>query len=169
MDVPWLITRVARALPRPLVERVARRTFTAVLDRHANILQRMGEYAGKSFAFAPTDLPFVFVVRPLPRRIEIVPDGALAPGVAATISAPIVVLLALLEGRIDGDAAFFARGVEIEGDMEAVLAMRNSLDDAKIDLPTDLAPLAGPLRHVAELALDRVRRTLLEREGIAWN
>ncbi len=54
-------------------------------------------------------------------------------------------LVDLLEGRIDGDAVFFARGLTVEGDMAAVVALRNAVDSAEIDLAEDVLALLGPL------------------------
>jgi hypothetical protein len=71
----------------------------------------------------------------------------------AMVKGPLVLLLALLEGRVDGDAEFFARELDVSGDMEAIVALRNALDDSSIDLPSDLAPIAGPLAVSAQRGL----------------
>lgn len=49
----------------------------------------------------------------------------------------------MIHGTLDGDALFFARDLVIEGDTEAVLALRNALDDAEIDLLTAAAAALG--------------------------
>jgi predicted lipid carrier protein YhbT len=59
------------------------------------------------------------------------------------------VLLAMVHGTLDGDALFFSRDITIEGDTNAVLAMRNAIDAAEIDLPSEIAALFGPLGPVA--------------------
>ena len=87
----------------------------------------------------------------------------------ATVAGPMVLLLALLEGRVDGDAEFFARELEIGGDMEAILALRNALDDNAIDLPSDIAPMAGPLAGVLRKGLERVRESALRPRSAKWN
>jgi predicted lipid carrier protein YhbT len=63
----------------------------------------------------------------------------------------------LLEGSADGDALFFARKIEISGDTEAILALRNALDDNAINLPRDLSPLAGPLAGIVRAAMEQFR------------
>ena len=70
-------------------------------------------------------------------------------------------LLALLEGRIDGDAMFFARSLSITGDMEAMLALRNALDDSGFDLPRDLGKAAGLLAPLVTRFAETVRRRAL--------
>jgi len=41
-------------------------------------------------------------------------------------------MIELLEGRADGDALFFSRTLTVEGDMEAVVALRNAIDGSEI-------------------------------------
>jgi UDP-N-acetylmuramoylalanine-D-glutamate ligase len=62
-----------------------------------------------------------------------------------------------------------ARGIEVAGDMEAMLAVRNALDDAAIELPKELAPKSRLLRRPLEAGLERLRAALLAREGVRWN
>lgn len=168
MPLPQSAFRLLRVLPLPAVQVAANRAFAAVLGRHPGLLERMGPHAGRTFAFVPTDLPWAFLVTPGARKL-VVSRRRARVAADATISAPIVLLLALLEGKADGDAAFFARGIDVEGDMEAILAARNALDDAAIDLPRELAPAKGPLHWPAELGLQRLRAMLLAREGVRWN
>jgi predicted lipid carrier protein YhbT len=61
--------------------------------------------------------------------------------------------MGLVDGTYDGDALFFSRDIAVDGDIEAVLALRNAVDDASIDLLHEAAAWAGPLaavfRHAA--------------------
>lgn len=50
----------------------------------------------------------------------------------------------MLHGREDGDALFFSGALEISGDTSAVLALRNALDDAELDLTEELASWSPP-------------------------
>ena len=62
-------------------------------------------------------------------------------------------LIALLEGRIDGDALFFSRELSIEGDTEAVVALRNAVDSAEVDVLGDVMAALGPLAPFTRRAL----------------
>ena len=168
MPFPAPAFRILRAVPLPAVQAVANSALRAVLGNHPGLLERMGTHANRTFAFVPTDMPWTFLVTPRARKL-IVARRPSRIAADATISAPIILLLALLEGKADGDAAFFARGVEVEGDMESVVAVRNALDDAAIDLPRELAPTRGPLHRPLKLGLQRLRAMLLAREGVRWN
>ena len=68
----------------------------------------------------------------------------------------------MVHGAMDGDALFFSRDIVIEGDTEAVLALRNAVDDAEIDLADEVASMTGPVsKYVAEVF--RAARPLAER------
>jgi ubiquinone biosynthesis protein UbiJ len=68
--------------------------------------------------------------------------------VDVTIRGSLSTLIALLEGRVDGDALFFSRDLAVEGDTEALLALRNAVDGEGIDLLRDFAMCLGPLAPV---------------------
>ena len=78
-------------------------------------------------------------------------------------------MLALAEGRVDGDALFFARRLVVDGDMEAVLALRNALDDNGIDIVKSFGRLSGPAVGATTRILEAFRRGALESQGVRWN
>ncbi len=118
--------------------------------KHRHVFERLGTYADKTFLIDPTDLPFAFLLEP---RLEKPKIRTLKPetDVVAdtTIRGPLAELIALMEGRVDGDALFFSRALIMEGDTEAALALRNAVDGEGIDLARDFAALFGPLAPVA--------------------
>jgi len=164
-------TRLAALLPVPLLERLARMAFHQVLARHPGLLDRLDGHMGKRFAFLATDFDLAFVICPANRSLQVMRGGELPRtglrAAHAVVSGPLPVLLSLLEGASDGDAEFFVRALTVSGDMEAVLALRNALDDADIDLPDDLGVLAGPLSPLARRMARVVRSVMLENR--AWN
>lgn len=129
----------------------------SIARRHGAIFTRLGEHAGKRFLIEPTDLPFVFVVTPQAGDPTVTVARS-REGISsdARIAGPIAALIGLIHGTYDGDALFFSRDLLIEGDVEAVLALRNALDDAEIDLLAEasavLGPLASPAEQVGRLA-----------------
>lgn len=148
--------RVRRLLllpgPRHVAEIALNRLAGLLARRHAGMLERLADLAGATCLIVPRDLPAAFLLTlqpaPQPPRLELVnAEGAVA---RATIRADLATLLQLLEGRIDGDALFFSRDLTVEGDMEVVVALRNAVDDAGIDLIGDAASACGPLAVPAE-------------------
>ena len=152
---------------KPVRPQVLQPIFDAMLGmirrRHPDILERMADYADKPVCIDPTDLPFVILLDPNPEtpsltvRREIDPDE-----VAATIHGPLDMLISLAEGKVDGDALFFSRRLVIEGDTEVVVALRNAIDGAGIDLIEDislqLGPLGRPFRGLAGAAIGLIDR-----------
>jgi predicted lipid carrier protein YhbT len=130
------------------------------MKQHPGLFDRLGCHASKRYRFTPADLDWSFVIRPSLRHIKVYRKDK-APPVDAAASVPMVTLLALLEGRLDGDAVFFARSLTLTGDMEAMLALRNALDDCGFDLPTDLSLAAGPFAPVFRQLAERVRERAL--------
>lgn len=151
-----------RALPLPVMDAALRRLVQGILRSHPGSLERMGPYADAIFLVAPTDLPIQFRIR-LNSPAPVTCQRRSAPGHwDARITGPLPLLLAMLHGTLDGDALFFSREISIEGNTDAVLAMRNAMDAAEIDLPCEVANLFGPFsplaRRLAKLATPLVER-----------
>lgn len=173
--LPSLLQAALRPLPLAPLDPLLALILRAVLRRHPAIFDRLGEHAHKRFGLRPTDLPFALVLAPRPDSPRISAVRALPPrGLDARISGPLQALVALAEGQVDGDALFFSRTLVVEGDMEAVLALRNAMDGEGLDLVRDAAAALGPLAPFAE-RLGTSGRRLLDRmarpreAGPAWN
>lgn len=160
MILPKAVSRPIDHMPLPLLQQGTRLVFNQMLRQHPNLFDRLGAHASKSFRFTPTDLDLSFLVVPAQRRITVSRKSAHLTA-DASVGGPLLTLLALLEGRIDGDAMFFARSLSIAGDMEAMLALRNALDDSGFDLPRDLGDAAGPFAPLVTRLAEMVRRRAL--------
>lgn len=158
------LSHLLAPVPPQAIELPARWALQAVLERHPALLDRLGPHGGKRFVFIPSDLPFRFEIVPAERRLSVRRRGPVRQA-DVRISGPIFMLLALLEGRLDGDAVFFSRALSIEGDTEAILALRNAMDDSDLDLPTDLAAHAGPFGPMVRIGCGAIRRRVLGPEA----
>lgn len=164
---PHLIDRLIGRLPTLPLDMALRRFIGSLADRHPELFSRLGDYATRAFLIEPTDLTLGFLLRPDPAmpRLEAVKrgaDGTVSVAHDARIAGPLAALVGMVHGAMDGDALFFSRDIVIEGDTEAVLALRNAVDDAEIDLADEAAALAGPVsKYVAEIL--RAARPLAER------
>lgn len=156
-----------RPLPLLPLQLVLGGFLQRIWRRNPAIFDRLGEHSSARFGIKPTDLPFAFVVEAAPPRLSVVRD--LPRNLDARISASFANLLALLEGKVDGDALMFSRELVIGGDIEAVLALRNAVDDAQLDLVAELSalfgPMGGPARHVLEMARKSLTGTSGRRFG----
>jgi predicted lipid carrier protein YhbT len=161
MNLPKALSLPINHAPLPLLQGATRLIFDQMLRQHPGLFDRLGHHAGKSFAFMPSDLALTFLI--VPERRSITVSRKTSDTTAdACLSGPLLTLLALLEGRIDGDAFFFSRALTVSGDMEAMLALRNALDDSGFDLPRDLGKAAGPFAPLATRIAEAIRRRALE-------
>jgi predicted lipid carrier protein YhbT len=159
-QMPSLFARIGAVLPLMPLELVVSRLIANALAARPALAARLAAYAGRTFAIDPTDCAFCIAIT-LPGEVRVLRDVAVRHD--ARIAAPLLVLLGMLDGTYDGDALFFSRDLVIEGDTDAVLALRNALENAELDPATviDLPPgLRGPFNRLAAVALDGARRVL---------
>lgn len=172
MDFRALPVAAIAAMPAPLLALPTKLVFSRVITAHPNLFDRLGDHINKTFAFVLSDLPFAFIIQPAQKSIEVCSNVIFKNGkqhVDAEIEGPLSMLLALAEGQIDADALFFSRDLVATGDMEAMIALRNALDDNAIDLPSDLAGFFGPFKASAVKLLNFLRQQLLENKEKRWN
>ena len=154
---PRLVDHLVARLPTLPLDLALRRFITSLAERHPSLFSRLDEHAPKTFLIDPIDVSIAFVLRPDPAmpRLEAVkraPDGAIVAAYDARIAGPLAALVGMVHGAFDGDALFFSRDIVIEGDTEAVLALRNAVDDAEIDLADEVAAVTGSAsKFVAEI------------------
>ncbi|WP_152535339.1 SCP2 sterol-binding domain-containing protein [Bradyrhizobium sp. Ai1a-2] len=160
LSVPPLLALAVRPLPLLPLEAVLSIVLLRVCREHPRIFDRLGVHAGKRFGIKPTDLPFAFLLAPAPPRPRLSVVRNLPNDLDARISSPLAGLFGLVEGRLDGDALLFSRDLVVEGDVEAVLALRNAIDDAQVDPMAEIAGMFGPLAEPLKRAL-QVARTVV--------
>ena len=121
-----------------------------MMRRHPSVFERLSGLGRPTFLIEPRELPFGFLLRPgeARPRLEIVADPSVVQA-TARIRGSLRTLIELLEGRLDGDALFFSRELIVEGSTEAVVALRNAVDGAGVDVVADLLSILGPLSKPA--------------------
>jgi len=145
-------------LPLAPLQPVLRHVVEHVAASHGELFGRLGPHAGKKFLIDPTNLPFVLVLQPDPARPRLVARRRHpVPLHDAAITGTFGVLFAMIDGRLDGDALFFSRDLMVSGDTEAVVALRNALDDLDENVVDNLASAFGPLSAPARLAASVLR------------
>lgn len=153
---------LARFLPppplfllQPLLARIVRR----VAERHPELIERLGPHRRARFLIDPTDMPFLLLLAPDPERLSFTAlSRGERPAHDARIAARFLDLLRLIDCGEDGDAMFFSRDLDISGDTEAVVTLRNAIDDVDGSIAATVADLFGPpgravlalLRRMAE-------------------
>ena len=148
---------VLRTIPLRLVQTLAGRAARRLQERHPGVFERMTPLGPRTFLIDALDLPWRFEIAIADGKgtVAVLARDGEEPVTDARIHAPLAVLFGLLDGTIDGDAMFFTRDMTYEGDTEAVVALRNALDGAGIDLAEDLASAFGPFAGSARAAIGR--------------
>lgn len=136
-----VLARLSCLIVQPVLTRVVRR----IAAQHPTLFDRLGPHQGTDFVIDPVDLPFALHLRPDPQALvfRAVPRDAVPPA-GATIRGTFMLLLELIDSEEDGDAAFFSRDLEVTGDTEAVVRLRNALDDVDGSIAEDTAAMFGP-------------------------
>lgn len=150
--------RVLAPLPLPLLQPLLKRIVRNVARSRPELFSRLGPHQQKVFLIDPVNLPFVFLLTPLAesprlqarRRSEDLPHDARIAGTFLT-------LLNMIDGGLDGDALFFTRDLMIDGDTEAIVVLRNALDDLEGSIIDDVALQLGPLGKTALAIFRRIR------------
>lgn len=143
-SVPLLVALALRPLPLLPLEFALSLLLQRICKDHPRIFDRLGAHAHKRFGIKPTDLPFAFVLEPAPPRPRLTVVRELPADLDARISSSLPGLFGLVEGSLDGDALMFSRDLIVEGDVEAVLALRNAIDNAQLDVTAEIAATLGP-------------------------
>lgn len=169
--LPGIVALAMRPLPLFPLELALGRLLAGILARHPDLVGRLSGIERRRIAVEPDDLPFIVVLEPqessmslrLVRTLDTTP-------VHARIRGALPVLIGLVDGVYDGDALFFSRDLVIEGDIEAVLALRNAIDDADVDLIGEVAATCaayGPPMDGIKRVLEGILRAVLSNGGAA--
>lgn len=146
--LPPLVSAALRPLPLPPLELFLAALLKRIVRQHPRMFERLGPHAGKRYGLAPSDVPFAFILDTSAQAPRIRAVRRLNASLDARISGPLAALLGMVDGSYDGDALFFSRTIVVEGDIEAVLALRNAIDDADVDVIQEAAALLGPLGQI---------------------
>ncbi|MCC6202320.1 MAG: SCP2 sterol-binding domain-containing protein [Gammaproteobacteria bacterium] len=148
--------------PPPLfllpVQIVLARLVRHIAVRRPSLFNRIGLHRSKQFLIVPTNLPYAMLLQPDPVRPTLRAVPKQWRDYDARITGTALTLLAMIDGRSDGDALFFSRDLRVEGDTEAVVCLRNALDDLDGSVADDAAALFGPPGRMILSGLRRIRR-----------
>lgn len=146
----WLAASLMLAILQPILDHIV----AYVAQSRPELFARLGEHGNKRFLIDPVELPFpLYLVLDAARPRLMACDRHECPVHDARIAGAFLDLLDMISGSVDGDALFFNRGLSITGDVEAVVALRNALDDFDGSLVDTIAGAFGPLSSPARFAL----------------
>ena len=150
----WLLAGVPLALLQPILTHIA----THVARSRPELFARLGPHADKLFLIDPIDLPLVLLLRPNAARPSLRASRRdERPRHDAAIAGTFLNLLNMIDGSIDGDALFFSRDLRVSGDTEAVVALRNALDDFEGSALDSVVSAFGSLSAPLQLVISALR------------
>ncbi|WP_421855658.1 ubiquinone anaerobic biosynthesis accessory factor UbiT [Oricola sp.] len=145
-------------LPLPLfvLQPILARIVRKVAADEPSVFNRLGPHKHTRYIIDPANMPFVLQLHPDPDNLLLraCPRHDL-PDHDARISGKFFDLLQLVDCDQDGDAMFFSRGLDISGNTEAVVSLRNALDDLDGSLAARVADMFGLPGRAALAALRR--------------
>ena len=158
-----LIRAALRAMPPAALARVTDVLVRRMRRRHPRLFKNLArlEPAGAVVQLIPTDVPhkFVMTLGRDPVTFEVMQNAeqkrqtGQGNVTTAQISGSLGSLLAMLEGRVDGDTLFFSRDIEVSGDTALIVGLRNTLDREEINIFDEVTSLCGPFAQPARIAL----------------
>ncbi|MBN8606714.1 MAG: SCP2 sterol-binding domain-containing protein [Caulobacterales bacterium] len=120
-----------------------------VAASHPDMFARLGAHRTSRYVIKPTDLPLSLYLQPNPANPVLrLLSTSVRPAHDAHIAAPFAVLMRMIEADADGDALFFSRDLEISGDTEAIVSLRNAIDSLDRPLTDIVADVLGPAGRV---------------------
>lgn len=140
-----LLRSILAPVPLFIIQPALSKIVRHVSRNRPELFNRIGLHKDKLFLIDPENLPFVFVLKAHPDHPSLrAYRRRKAPATAARIAGTVLTLMDMADGRLDGDALFFTRKLKVEGDTEAVVCLRNALDDLEGSIIEDVADLFGP-------------------------
>ncbi|MCF8473428.1 MAG: SCP2 sterol-binding domain-containing protein [Emcibacter sp.] len=156
---PLLVAGMAmRSLPKRPLNHLLSRIAYHIQHNHPDVLERLRPITGCQFLICPTDLPHVIRLTVGDGHLDCVIEDEFMTSADVTISGPLMSLMDMMDGTIDGDALFFSRSLSIEGNTEYVLTLRNAIDSDDINLKQEILHILGPLKTPAEMILNIGRK-----------
>lgn len=136
--------RIIKPVPLFLYQPLMRKMSSHIADKHPHLFSRLGSHTDKRFLINPTNMPFVILLRPDPNALSMMAyRNKNDVEYDASITGSFVNLLRLMDSELDGDSLFFNRDLKVDGDTEAVVRLRNALDDIEGSVASDLADMFG--------------------------
>lgn len=154
------VGRIFARLPVPLAAPPLDLVAARIRRRHIHALSRIPFDEPRRLLVEAEDVGarLLVIARKGDLRLRPVPsEGKRAAD--ARVTGPLTALLDVATGVVDGDALFFSRELQIEGDTALIVALRNAFDDAHLDLAELIGP-PEPLRRPLVRLTRRARRDL---------
>jgi predicted lipid carrier protein YhbT len=156
--LPEILRLLLTPVPLFLLQPILGSIGAHVARARPELFARLGPHARKCYLIDPVDLPFGLALAPDPDNPVLwAYRRGQPPRHDACISGAFIDLFGMIDGALDGDALFFTRALRITGDTEAVVTLRNALDDLDGSIVDDVGGALGIFAKPAGLAIAALR------------
>ena len=118
--------------PKWLVKFVVIRGVASLRKRHPDLMTRLSPTYGREIYAYFTDLKYGVLLNIGEENTQVKVGEKQNPNLS--LKGKFFDLISIIEGKVDGDALFFSRKIEVEGDTETLIIIRNAFDSADICL-----------------------------------
>ncbi len=160
LNLVYILGFILKSVPLSYLQPFLRYAMQTMVTKHSDLFTRLNEEESNlDFIIDAKDIPFNFYMKPnveKPILLAIKKENNIEA--KAVIKGTLEDFLLMLEGKLDGDAAFFSKRLQIEGKTEYVVALRNAIDSVDVNVLEDLitplhSSLQGPLKYAVSLLL----------------
>ncbi len=145
-------------MPLSMLQPVLKHIVTSIAKYRPELFARLGPHKNTVFLIDPINLPFILRLHPDPQKPSLTAHRRRENQAGgARIAGSFLTLLNMIDGKLDGDALFFSRALIVEGDTEAIVCLRNALDDIEGSIIRDIAKLFGPPGRAFLEILNKIR------------
>lgn len=159
-----LARRAMILMPRPVLAHGLELLMRRLHNASPRLFRNLASLQRATILIEPLDLPHLFVLTlgQSPVTLQLVSSPQAVPQMpTAHIKGKLKALLDLLDSHTDSDALFFTRALTLTGDTSVVVALRNALERNPIDSLGSVASLFGPFAPLAQKAMLRADRAMV--------
>jgi predicted lipid carrier protein YhbT len=138
-----------KPLPKAPLNLVLKYLTDQMQQNHPSVIERLSVIAGTRFLICPTDFTFNILLTVFDGHVECKVSDVAEDIADVKISGTLLCLIDMLNGDVDGDALFFSRDLTVEGDTEALLVLRNSMDSVDVNLREEFLSSMGAAKAPA--------------------
>jgi predicted lipid carrier protein YhbT len=155
-------------LPSHLVNNAIAIILNNINRSHPNLMRRLSALNGKTLLFIPTDTAYNFLAHMQNDRfcLQYISRNKITE-TSVRVTGRIIDLFKIVQGQCDADALFFSREIEIEGDVEAIVILRNAIESENINIFTETNNIVDILNKLVPGLSKTVGGALRDRFDIA--
>jgi len=121
-------------VPAFIIKIVVKRGVYSIKKKHPDVMERLSTTYGKTVYAFFTDLNYGVLTKISENKTIVEKYKAREIKADLLLKGNFFDLISIIEGKMDGDALFFSRKIEVEGDTEMLITIRNAFDSADIKL-----------------------------------